>query len=140
MVFSFSVFILRFLVCLKQKHEACFLTYRREPGNDWVILALGFPGIIEKVEIDTAHFKGNYPDRAAIQAALLTDADLGDMERASEGWPILLPESKLDMDQQHYFTDELAETGAVSHVRLSIFPDGGVSRLRLFGRVAGDDK
>ena len=111
---------------------------RREPGNDWVILALGFPGSIEKVEIDTAHFKGNYPDRAAIQAARLTDADLADMEAASENWPILLPESKLDMDRQHSFSDELRDTGVVSHVRLSIFPDGGISRLRLYGRVAGD--
>ncbi len=111
---------------------------RREPGNDWVILALGFPGIIGKVEIDTAHFKGNYPDRAAIQAALLTDDGLDDIELASESWATLLPESKLAMDKQHYFTDKLVKTGVVSHVRLSIFPDGGVSRLRLFGRVAGD--
>ena len=113
---------------------------RREPGNDWAILALGFPGSIEKVEIDTAHFKGNYPDRAAIQAARLTDADLEDMEAASENWPILLPESKLEMDQQHTFTDELRDTGVVSHVRLSIFPDGGISRLRVYGRVAGDSR
>ena len=113
---------------------------RREPGNDWVILSLGFPGIIEKVEIDTAHFKGNYPDRAVIQAALLADADLDDIELSSEDWPVLLPESKLGMDQQHYFTDKLVETGPVSHVRLSIFPDGGVSRLRLFGRLTGEDK
>ena len=111
---------------------------RRTPGNDWVILALGFPGTIEKVEIDTAHFKGNYPDRVAIQAALLDDADAGEIEAASENWATLLPESKLDMDQQHYFTDKLADIGAVSHVRLSIFPDGGVSRLRLFGRFSGD--
>ena len=111
---------------------------RRKPGNDWVILALGFPGIIEKVEIDTAHFKGNYPDRAAIQAALLTEVDLDGIESASESWATLLPESQLDMDQQHYFTDKLVKAGVVSHVRLSIFPDGGVSRLRLFGRVAGD--
>jgi allantoicase len=111
---------------------------RRTPGNDWVILALGFPGTIEKVEIDTAHFKGNYPDRVAIQAALLDDADSGEIEAASENWATLLPESKLDMDQQHYFTDKLAGIGAVSHVRLSIFPDGGVSRLRLFGRLSGD--
>jgi len=111
---------------------------RRRPGNDWVILALGFPGVVEKVEIDTAHFKGNYPDRAAIQAALLTDADLDDMESASRDWATLLPESKLEMNQQHYFSDQLANCGAVSHIRLSIFPDGGVSRLRLFGRVAGD--
>ena len=111
---------------------------RRKPGNDWVILALGIPGIIEKVEIDTAHFKGNYPDRAAIQAALLTEIDFEEIELASENWPTLLLESKLDMDQQHYFADKLANAGVVSHVRLSIFPDGGVSRLRLFGRVAGD--
>ncbi len=111
---------------------------RRGPGNDWVILALGFPGDIEKVEIDTAHFKGNYPDRAAIQAALLTEVDLDGIESASESWATLLPESKLDMDQQHYFTDKLVRTGVVSHVRLSIFPDGGISRLRLFGRVAGN--
>ena len=111
---------------------------RRTPGNDWVILALGFPGTIEKVEIDTAHFKGNYPDRAAIQAAMLEDADPGEIEAASENWATLLPESKLDMDLQHYFTDKLADVGAVSHVRLSIFPDGGVSRLRLFGRLAGE--
>ncbi len=112
---------------------------RRTPGNDWVILALGHPGIIEKVEIDTAHFKGNYPDRAAIQAALLTEVDIDAFEVSSESWATLLPESKLDMDQQHYFTDKLMKTGVVSHVRLSIFPDGGVSRLRLFGRVADDD-
>lgn len=111
---------------------------RREPGNDWVILVLGFPGIIEKAEIDTAHFKGNYPDRAAIQAALLDDDDLNEIEAASEDWPMLLPANKLDMDKQHYFTDELADVGVVSHVRLSIYPDGGVSRLRLFGRVADD--
>ncbi len=111
---------------------------RRTPGNDWVILALGFPGTIEKVEIDTAHFKGNYPDRVAIHAALLDDADAGEIEAASENWATLLPESKLDMDQQHYFTDKLADIGAVSHIRLSIFPDGGVSRLRLFGRLSGD--
>ena len=111
---------------------------RREPGSDWVILALGHPGIIEKVEIDTAHFKGNYPDRAAIQAEFLTGADPADLEIASEDWPMLLHESKLDMDRQHYFSDELERIGAVSHVRLSIFPDGGVSRLRLFGRIADD--
>jgi allantoicase len=111
---------------------------RRKPGNDWVILALGFPGVVEKVEIDTAHFKGNYPDRAAIQAALLTKTDLEDIEVASETWATLLPESKLDMDRQHYFTDRLQDIGAISHVRLSIFPDGGISRLRLYGRVAGD--
>ncbi|MBT8076990.1 MAG: allantoicase [Gammaproteobacteria bacterium] len=109
---------------------------RRVPGNDWVILALGHPGIVERVEIDTAHFKGNYPDRAAIQAAMADDADLRNIEAASRSWAVLLPECKLKMDQQHFFEQDLNPVGPVSHVRLSIFPDGGISRLRLFGRLA----
>jgi len=107
---------------------------RREPGNDWVVLALGCPGIIEQVEIDTAHFKGNYPDRACIQAALTTEDDIDRLEAASRDWPLLLAASKLRMDRQHLFAEELQRPGIVSHVRLSIFPDGGVSRLRLFGK------
>ena len=110
---------------------------RRGPGNDWVILRLGHPGRIEKVEIDTAHFKGNYPDRAELRAALITDES--DLESSSAEWPVLLPESKLEMDQQHLFTDALQDLGAVSHVRLNIFPDGGVSRVRLYGKIAGDN-
>jgi allantoicase len=110
---------------------------RREPGNDWVILTLGHPGIIERAEIDTAHFKGNYPDRAMLQAALVNDADLQTIEKESRKWPTLLAEQKLSMDAQHTFSDELAELGEVSHIRLSIFPDGGVSRLRRTGKLAG---
>ncbi len=73
---------------------------RRAPGNDWVILRLGHPGHIGKVEIDTAHFKGNYPDRAELRAALVTDES--DLESASAAWPVLLHASKLDMDMQHF--------------------------------------
>jgi allantoicase len=110
---------------------------RRGPGNDWAILRLGHPGLIEKVEIDTAHFKGNYPDRAEMRAAFVTDEN--DLESSSADWPVLLPESKLDADALHFFTDTLQELGAVSHVRLNIFPDGGVSRVRLYGKRAGKD-
>jgi allantoicase len=109
---------------------------RREPGNDWVILALGLPGTVERVEIDTAHFKGNYPDSALLQAAMIGTLDLGDIEKESRTWPELLPQQKLGMDAPHFFEDEVCETGVVSHVRLSIFPDGGISRLRIFGRPA----
>jgi allantoicase len=105
---------------------------RRGPGNDWVVLALGAAGIIERVEVDTAHFKGNYPDRMAIEAADFPDNDSAIQPDAN--WRLLLPETKLSMDQQHYF-EELAPLGRVSHVRMSIYPDGGVSRLRLFGRA-----
>ena len=51
-------------------------------------------------------------------------------------WPLLLPEQKLQMDRQHHYRSEIAALGVVSHVRLNIFPDGGVSRLRLRGRPA----
>jgi len=109
---------------------------RREPGNDWVILALGHLGVVELVEVDTAHFKGNYPDRVSLQAALLDETRSKNIEKESQDWPELLPQQKLKMDTQHLFEDQLNDLGAVSHVRLSIFPDGGVSRLRLFGKLS----
>ena len=110
---------------------------RRTAGNDWVVLALGHAGVIDEVEIDTVHFKGNYPDRASLQAAFVSAPGAPDeLARASEKWPVLLAETRLGMDRQHYFRNELARLGPVTHVRLSIYPDGGVSRLRLCGRIA----
>ena len=106
---------------------------RRGPGNDWVIAALGLPGTIERVEVDTAHFKGNYPDRVSLEAALFAAGD--DVDISGGAWETLLPEQKLEMDKQHEFADELNAVGPVSHVRMSIYPDGGVSRLRLYGRA-----
>ena len=106
---------------------------RRVPGNDWVILQLGCPGNIEEVEIDTAHFKGNYPDRVSLRGTLLSDAVPEDLAQSSLEWPLLLPEAKLQMDHIHLFRDELQNIGPISHVRMDIFPDGGISRLRLRG-------
>ena len=109
---------------------------RRSPGNDWVILSLGKPGKIEEVELDTAHFKGNYPDSFSLEVcemAKVGECSLEELEKAN--WESLLPESKLQADHQHYFkSDELRKVHA-THVKLQIFPDGGVSRLRLWGRV-----
>ncbi len=107
---------------------------RRGPGNDWVVIALGQPGIIERAEIDTAHFKGNYPDRVSLEGAVF-DSDEAAVSSSSQ-WQTLLPEEKLKMDQQHYF-EGLQPIGAVSHVRVAIYPDGGISRVRLFGQVHG---
>ena len=110
---------------------------RRGPGNDWVVVAIGKPGVVERVEVDTAHFKGNYPDRVSVEAALFESHD--EAKPDSECWQTLLPESKLAMDKQHFFETELVDLGPVSHVRMSIYPDGGVSRLRIFGRVAASE-
>ncbi len=110
---------------------------RRGPGNDWVILALGQPGTISRVEVDTAHFKGNYPDRVSIETA--TFASNEEANNDSKSWKTLLPESKLAMDQQHFFEAELQNAQPATHARMSIYPDGGVSRLRLFGLASGGD-
>lgn len=109
---------------------------RREPGHDWAVLELGAPGVIDEVIVDTAHFKGNYPDRCFLQAAPEAAGTPEEIAAASEGWPLLLPEVKLAADSIHSFRDELANLGHVRFVRLNILPDGGVSRLRLIGRTA----
>ena len=115
---------------------------RREPGNDWIVVALGAPGLAKRIEIDTAHFKGNYPDRCSLQAANLPAATSeADILAACEGWEVLMPEQKLQMDHIHTFESVaiVGDFGPVTHLRLNIFPDGGVSRLRVFGPLADDD-
>jgi len=112
---------------------------RREPGNDWAIIALAQPGVIRKIEVDTAHFKGNYPDRCSFQAARVGGGSEGSLVAQSMFWPVLLGEQNLQMDHQHYFENELAASGSpgvVTHVRFNIHPDGGVSRVRLWGTLA----
>jgi allantoicase len=105
---------------------------RREPGNDWVILKLGHAGRVRRVLVDTAFFKGNYPARCSLHGAVLDRNDETPSAQA-EYWQPLLPEVELGPDRQHVFVREVRDIGAVSHVRFDIYPDGGVSRLRLFG-------
>ena len=106
---------------------------RREPGNDWIIIALGARGLIEQIEIDTAHFKGNFPDGASIEGAdLSSDADI-----SAAVWEEIMPRQKLKADSVHNFdSGDIKAPSPVTHVRLNIFPDGGVSRFRIFGRRA----
>jgi len=108
---------------------------RREPGNDWSIIELGHPGRIAKIVIDTAHFKGNYPDRCSVQAALVAAVPGSAVIAQSMFWPVLLSEQKLSADAIHEFA-QLNDLGAVSHIRLNIIPDGGVSRIRVWGNPA----
>ncbi len=112
----------------------------REPGNDWIVIELAARGTIHAATVDTAFFKGNFPDSCSIQAGDLGDFG-ADMEQAvvtsSMFWETLLPQQKLTADAVHQFGNgEVAELGPVTHVRLNIFPDGGVSRLKLFGKLA----
>jgi allantoicase len=107
---------------------------RRGPGHDWVVVRLGAPGHLEKVEIDTNHFKGNYPESAALEGAFAPEATVDDFAGNRVTFAPLLPEQKLRPHRRHLIQKGLVRHDAVTHVRLKIFPDGGVSRLRLFGR------
>ncbi len=107
---------------------------RRGPGYDWAIIRLGVPGLLSKIEIDTNHFKGNYPDSASIEGCFAPGATLEAVMSAA--WSEILPQTKLSAHRRHLYTKELRASGSVSHVRLNIYPDGGVSRLRVHGTVA----
>lgn len=110
---------------------------RREPGYDWCIVELGHAAVVEKIEVDTAHFKGNYPDRVSVQAARVEQGTDESITTQAMFWPELLGEQKTEMDAQHFYSGEqIRPLGTVTHVRLNMFPDGGVSRLRIWGRLA----
>jgi allantoicase len=103
----------------------------RTPNNrDWVVIQLATPGIIEKAIIDTAHFKGNYPDSCSLEGCLAEHSE--DALNGKAPWSTILPQQKLSADNEHTFPIE--NKNVFSHVRLNIFPDGGISRLRLWGK------
>jgi allantoicase len=104
---------------------------RRQPGNDWVILRLGQEGRICRVEVDTAFFRGNYPARCSLKGA--SPAANADLAGESVNWREILPQLTLGPDQLHVFETQVRDIGNVTHIRLDIYPDGGVARLRLAG-------
>ena len=105
----------------------------RIPGNsDWVILKLAIPGTIERIVVDTCHFKGNYPDSCSIEGCVSENEK--EIINNNATWQIILPQQKLSADAEHEFINEIQNIGVVSYVRLNIFPDGGISRLRSFGK------
>jgi allantoicase len=108
---------------------------RRGPGHDWAIVRLGHAGVVSKIEIDTNHFKGNYPDRASLDGCLAPNADAEALQSAV--WTPILPETKMSAHKRHFLSGrQLQHTGPFSHVRLNMFPDGGISRLRVYGTLA----
>ena len=115
---------------------------RREPGNDWCIIALGQAGIVENIEIDTAYFKGNFPDKVSIQAVYAPNTPDATLITQSMFWQTLLEPQSLSADNVHEF-DQIADWAkdtAITHIRVNIFPDGGISRVRLFGKVVDKAK
>ncbi len=109
----------------------------RTPGNrDWVIVRLAHRGIAEKIIIDTCHFKGNYPDSCLIEGCNISAGEEEKINSPEIKWTTILPQTKLQADQEHIFDMEIASEESFTHVRLSIFPDGGISRMRLFGGLS----
>jgi allantoicase len=108
---------------------------RRGPGFDWILIGLGGRGRPHVLEVDTNHFKGNYPDRCSVDVIDAAGARITDLI-GHPGWQTLLPDSRLGPDTRHFF-DVTGAGGPGTHVRLNIFPDGGVSRLRVWGRRNG---
>lgn len=106
---------------------------RREPGYDWVILQLGHRGKVRYVDVDTAHFKGNFPHQVSIQGTQLRGDWDAHVVSQSIYWPSLLEPQLLKADSEHRFQAVLRDVGTVSHVRVNIHPDGGLSRVRLMG-------
>ena len=111
---------------------------RRDPGNDWVILRLGQRGRIRRVEVDTAFFRGNYPARCSLKGG--NPGAGSDLAAESANWDEVLPQLALGPDQLHIFETQLRDVGNVTHVRLDIYPDGGVARLRLVGLPANSSR
>ena len=108
---------------------------RRGPGHDWVIIRLGQPGQVRQLEIDTNHFKGNFPDTCSLDGCLAPGQAVDALTWPDFTWREILPRYKLQAHTQHAVEKELLDVGPVSHVRLNIFPDGGISRLRVFAHL-----
>ena len=117
-------------------HDGWETKRRRGPGHDWCIIRLGAPGKITRVDVDTSHFKGNFPESCSLEVCNaphdLTDpVALGNLP-----WTEILTRTRLKADAVHFYEKELLDAGEVTHARFHIYPDGGVARLRLFGTVS----
>lgn len=129
---------------------------QQDRANDWLILQLAAKGSIKKALVDTCHFKGNFPDSVALEGAVLTNeqaAKLNQIEQEAHQnalfistpqesieWTPILKRSPLHADREHLFKSELEHTDQTfTHVRVKMYPDGGISRLRLWGTLMGHD-
>ena len=99
---------------------------RRGPGHDWVVIKLGARAMVQWIEVDTTHFKGNFPESCSLEAL------------TGESWKELLPRTPLQGHTRHFFGNEIQRVGPSTHVRFNIYPDGGVSRLRVIGKLCRD--
>jgi allantoicase len=110
---------------------------RRTPGHDWAIVALGVPGVLQEIVVDTAFFRGNYPPEVSVEATWVDGApDRAALEAAE--WITVVPNSAARGDTAN--TYRVYNSQAFTHVRLNIYPDGGVARLRVLGTAVPDPR
>ncbi len=109
----------------------------RPPGEDWIIVALCGPGRVESLTLDTGHYKGNYPDRAAVDALYWPGAPPHLLPQHPD-WKEILPPTKMRADQEHQVT--VQDPGPWTHLRLRILPDGGMARMRVWGRLSSENR
>ena len=105
---------------------------KRTTGEDWCVVKLARRGTIEGVDIDTSHFTGNYPPAASIEACTTQ----GDVPPDNMQWHTLVAPTALQGNQHHYFGVRHADS--FTHIRITLFPDGGVARLRVYGKPVLD--
>jgi len=110
---------------------------RRTPGHDWTIVRLGLPGVVRGVVVDTAHFTGNYPPEVSVEGTSAEGYPAPD-ELAGAAWTPLVPRSPVGGDTANPFP--VGATERFTHVRLCIYPDGGVARLRVHGEPVPDPR
>ena len=106
---------------------------KRTAGHDFIIIKLGKPGTIKKVDVDTSHFNGNQPAMISIEGANSNSNKINQLK-----WQPLLSEKKTKANSHHYFT--VNSDKVFTHIKFNIFPDGGVARLRLYGSIAKSSK
>jgi len=111
---------------------------RRDAGHDTAILRLGVPGVIRGVVVDTAWFKGNYPPAVSVDAIEFDGYPTAEQLAADPGWVPLIERSRVYGDTRNNF--EVSSEQRWTHVRLNIFPDGGVARLRVHGEGRPDKR
>jgi allantoicase len=110
---------------------------RRTPGHDWCIVKLGLPGVVRGVIVDTTFFEGNFPEYCELEACTVDgDPAISQLEDSSTQWSAILSKSPLKGDTLNRFP--LSTPGRITHLRLNIYPDGGVARLRVHGEVIPD--
>jgi allantoicase len=110
---------------------------RREPGSDSAIVRLGCAGLVRRVVVDTSYFTGNYPPEVSVEACGTEDYP-APAELAAAEWTTLVPRSAVAGDARNEF--DVAVEQRFTHVRLTIFPDGGVARLRVYGEPVPDPR